>query len=212
MKVILLSNIEKVGHKGDIVNVKRGFARNYLIPRNHAIYATPANMSRLSSIQSKAAEEEAQHIAELQKIAEILNSNRLTFIRKVDEHDHMFGSVSESDISAALSDKGMSIHKSAIHMEKHIKELGESSVLIRLHKDVQATLIVIVAKEGGNDTQTTDTPIPEQQIEPVSPLDTPTDTYEQDIIPETPADDDTIMPEQGNSEASDEINPVENNE
>jgi large subunit ribosomal protein L9 len=151
MKVIMLSNIEKVGRKGDVVNVKRGFARNYLIPRDFAIYATPANMARLSSIQTKAAEEESQRVAEMQKIADRIGVLKLAFIRKVDEHDHMFGSVSESDISNALAEQGITVHKSLIHMEKHIKELGETTIQLRLHKDVTAYLRILVEKEGGNE-------------------------------------------------------------
>ncbi len=169
MKVILLSNIEKVGRKGDVVNVKRGFARNYLIPRDLAIYATPANMARLSSIQSKAAEEESQRIAEFQKTAEKIGALKLVFTRKVDEHDHMFGSVSETDITTALAEQGISVHKSVVSMEKHIKELGESTIQLRLHKDVNAYLKVLVEKEGGSEpvveAPVMDAPVQEEVIE-----------------------------------------------
>ena len=147
MKVILMNHIEKVGKKGDVVNVRRGFARNYLVPRELAIYATPQNMKRLGSIQAKAAEEEERIVAELKKLDAKIRKLSLVFVRKVDENDHMFGSVSETDISAALQEQGIEVHKSQIIMEKHIKSLGESSVPVRLHRDVLSEVQVTVEKE-----------------------------------------------------------------
>jgi len=209
MKVILLSNIEKVGHKGDVVNVKRGFARNYLVPRNFAIYATPSNMARLGSIQTKAAEEEAQRVAEFQRIAGQLSSKLLTFVRKVDEHDHMFGSVSESDISATLAEQGMNIHKSLIHMEKHIKELGASSVTIRLHKDVQATLNIVVEKEGGSQQSQVEAPITEPALEAEAPGELP---VVEDSVSELPVDEASEMPAPEVTEAVEDITSEDNTE
>ena len=147
MKVILLESIEKVGSKGEVVNVKRGFARNYLIPRNYAIYATPHNMKKLGGIQAAIAEAEEKRMNELKNLAEKLGSVSLAFVRKVDENDHMFGSVSEMDIVAELKTQGFEIHKSAVLMEKHIKELGENSVQIKLHKDIVVNLKLTVNKE-----------------------------------------------------------------
>ncbi|MDI9525232.1 MAG: 50S ribosomal protein L9, partial [Candidatus Cloacimonadota bacterium] len=103
MKVILLNHIEKLGKKGEVVSVKRGFARNYLIPRKLAIYATPQNMKHLSAIQNQAAEEEEKLIEELKKLDAKIRTLSLVFVRKVDEHDSMFGSVSEIDIVNELA-------------------------------------------------------------------------------------------------------------
>jgi large subunit ribosomal protein L9 len=147
MKVILLENIEKVGSKGELINVKRGFARNYLIPRNYAIYATPQNMKKLSAIQANLAAEEEKRVAELKNLAEKLNSLSLVFARKVDENEHMFGSVSENDIINELKAQGFDLNKAQIQMEKHIKELGEVSVPVKLHKDITASLKITVNKE-----------------------------------------------------------------
>jgi len=147
MKVILLENIEKVGSKGELINVKRGFARNYLIPRNYAIYATPQNMKKLSAIQANLAAEEEKRVAELKNLAEKLNSLSLVFARKVDENEHMFGSVSENDIINELKAQGFDLNKAQILMEKHIKELGEISVPVKLHKDITASLKITVNKE-----------------------------------------------------------------
>jgi large subunit ribosomal protein L9 len=147
MKVILIDHIEKLGKKGEVVTVKRGFARNYLIPRNLALYATPQNMTQLSSIQAKAAEEEEKLIAELKKLDDKIKGLCIVFVRKVDEHDSMFGSVSETDICTELAAHGVNVHKSMVMMDKHIKSLGESTVQIRLHRDIVSELKVRVDKE-----------------------------------------------------------------
>ncbi len=147
MKVIMLENIEKVGVKGDVINVKRGYARNYLIPRKYAIYATPSNVGKLSQIKETLAADEQKRVNELKLLAEKLAGISLTFVRKVDENEHMFGSVSENDIALELKKLGFDIHKAMVQMEKHIKELGEQKVQIKLHKDIIAELKLTVDKE-----------------------------------------------------------------
>jgi len=148
MKVILLENIEQLGNKGEVINVKRGYARNYLIPRDFALYATPYNMKRLSSIQLELKEAEEKKIAELKNLAEKIASIKLAFDRKVDDQGSMFGSVSENDVVHALKAEGVEIHRSTVQMEHHIKELGEHSVHIRLHKEVVANLSFVVQAEA----------------------------------------------------------------
>jgi len=143
----MLENIEKVGIKGDVVNVKRGFARNYLVPKQYAIYATPANLAKLTVIKENLAQQEQKRFEELKVLAEKLNSASLVFVRKVDENEHMFGSVSEIDIVHELHAKGIDIHKSLVILDKHIKELGEHHVSIKLHKDLVASLKLQVEKE-----------------------------------------------------------------
>ena len=147
MKIIMLTNIEKVGKQGEVVNVKRGFARNYLTPRGLAIYATPANMKKLGDIQNKMANEEQKMLAELKNLAEKIAATKLVFVRKVDEHGSMFGSVSENDIVHAIGEQGIVLHKSALVMDKHYKELGEITVPVRLHKEVQTTLNIVIEQE-----------------------------------------------------------------
>jgi len=148
MKVILLENIEKLGDKGEVVNVKRGYARNYLVPRDFALYATPYNMKRLGTIQEELKVAEEKKIAELKNLAEKIASTKMTFVRKVDEHGSMFGSVSENDIVNALKEEGVEVHRSTVQMEHHIKELGEHTVHVRLHKDVVANLSFVVQAEA----------------------------------------------------------------
>ena len=179
MKVILLSYIEKLGNKGDVVRVKRGFARNYLIPRNLAIYATPRNMKQLGAIQNQAAEEEAKLVAELKILDGKIRNLKLVFARKVDESDSMFGSVSELDIVNELAAQGIEVHKSAVQLDKHIKDLGEITVPIRLHREIMSELVVTVEKEGGevpSEPAVVETiveeepaPAPETEQEPAAP-------------------------------------------
>ncbi|NLH92620.1 MAG: 50S ribosomal protein L9 [Candidatus Cloacimonetes bacterium] len=179
MKVILLNHIEKLGKKGEVVSVKRGFARNYLIPRKLAIYATPQNMKHLSAIQNQAAEEEEKLIEELKKLDAKIRTLSLVFVRKVDEHDSMFGSVSEIDIVNELAAQDVNIHKSAVLMEKNIKSLGETVVQIRLHKDIVSELKVLVEKEARDEA------VEEQVAAPAVDESTP-------VEPEIPAEPDAV--------------------
>ena len=148
MKVILTETIEKVGVKGDVVNVKRGFARNFLIPRKYAIIATPQNMKSLDGLKKHFQEQEAKQMELLKQLAALVSETNLIFFRKVDEHENMYGSVSENDILHALKEKNIDIPKPAVIMDKHIRQLGEFSIPIRLHKDVLATLHGVVEKES----------------------------------------------------------------
>ncbi|HOA28442.1 MAG TPA: 50S ribosomal protein L9 [Candidatus Cloacimonadota bacterium] len=148
MKVILTEHIENLGNKGDVVNVKRGYARNYLIPREYALYGTPANMKRLGAIQDELKAAEEKKLAELKNLAEKIASIKLTFVRKVDEQGSMFGSVSENDIVVALKEQGVEIGRAAVQMEHHIKELGDHTVQLRLHKEIPASISFTVAAEA----------------------------------------------------------------
>jgi large subunit ribosomal protein L9 len=176
MKVILLSNIEKVGKQGEIVSVRRGFARNYLVPRDLAIYATPQNMKKLGAIQSQAAEEEQKRLAELNQLAARISALNLVFVRKVDDNEHMFGSVSETDIVHQLAERGIDIHKTAVLLDKHIKELGEIVVPVRLHKDIVADLKLTVEKEIREDATKAEVPIKEEET---AELEIPADELEE---------------------------------
>jgi large subunit ribosomal protein L9 len=148
MKVILTQNIDKVGSKGEVINVKRGFARNYLVPRNSAIYATPQNLKKLDSLKKQFAEEDSKRLEQFRALGEQVAALTLTFFRKTDEHESMYGSVSETDIHHELKEKNVDIPKGAIIMEKHIKQLGEFEIPIHLHKEVNVKLHINVEKES----------------------------------------------------------------
>ncbi|MGC9362189.1 MAG: 50S ribosomal L9 C-terminal domain-containing protein, partial [Candidatus Syntrophosphaera sp.] len=99
-------------------------------------------------IQTQAEQEEQKALAELKKLDDKLRSLSLTFVRKVDENDHMFGSVSETDIVNGLAEQGVEIQKSMVVMDKHIKALGETAVPIRLHRELVSEIKVVVEKEA----------------------------------------------------------------
>jgi len=147
MKVILTENIHKLGSKGDIINVKRGFARNYLVPRNYAIYATPLNIKKQEVLKKQFADEDSKQFEYFKQIGDKISGLKLVFVRKVDEHDNLYGSVSEMDILHELKNLDIDISKTAIHMEKHIKHLGDFEVPIKLHKDISVALHGFIEKE-----------------------------------------------------------------
>ena len=197
MKVILMQHIEKLGAKGDVVNVKRGYARNYLVPRGFAIYATPYNMKKLEEIRTIAKQEEATRLEELKNLASKINGTTLSFVRKTDEQGNLYGSVSDTDIAGELSSQGYQIHKSAVQLEKHIKELGVFDVQLRLHKDVEAQIKVEVKQEAtaepveAEPEPTVEAPAPqpvvEEEIPEPQPIEEP-ETAEPEAAVEEPAE------------------------
>lgn len=148
MKVILAKDIKKLGEAGSIVKVANGYARNYLFPQNIAIPATSKNINRIEDIKKKAEEEKlAMHSEYLAMANQITKVKQLTFLRKADENDHLFGSVSENDIIKALAEKEINIHRTNVIMDKHLKELGSFDVEIEFSSEIKVTLKVNVEKE-----------------------------------------------------------------
>jgi large subunit ribosomal protein L9 len=147
MKIILAKDVKKLGEAGSIVSVADGYARNFLIPKKMAILATKANLSQVEAIKKAAEAEKLALESKYHELIQKINDVELTFVRKADEHDHLFGSVSETDISKALSEKEIDVHKSFINMEKHIKEIGSFEVEIDFTSDIRTALKVNVEKE-----------------------------------------------------------------
>ena len=148
MKVILAKDLKKIGEAGSIVKVANGYARNYLFPQNMAIPATSKNINKIEDIKKKAEEEKlAMHSEYLAIANQITKVKQLTFLRKADENDHLFGSVSENDIIKALVEKEINLHRSNVIMDKHLKELGSFDVEIEFSSEIKVTLKVNVEKE-----------------------------------------------------------------
>ena len=146
MDVILLKDFEGLGSEGDIINVKPGFARNYLVPRGFALRASKRNMAVI---------EEKKHIREAQEnrvekankiLAEKLTKTTLTIEVQVGEEERMFGSVTSQDIQGSLEDKGISIDRSAIMMDEPIKSLGIYNIPVKITAGLEAELKVYVIK------------------------------------------------------------------
>lgn len=148
MQVILQENVEKLGTRGQVVEVSPGYARNFLLPRNLAIEATPGNLKRLEKIRATLAKREATERDSAAKLAELLGAVTLTLRRKAGESDHLFGSVTAADISEALAAQGYSVDKRKIRLEEPIKLIGEFSVPVRLHPEVETTVKVVVDREA----------------------------------------------------------------
>lgn len=146
MKVILLESVDRLGKAGEVITVKEGFARNYLIPKNIAREATAGNMKALDSIKKKQAEEDAKKLQAVKTMADRLAALSLTIPAEAGEEEKLFGSVSNETISEALSREGIEIDKRNIILAEPIKKLGAYQVTVKLHPEVKAELKVLVVK------------------------------------------------------------------
>jgi large subunit ribosomal protein L9 len=147
MQIILQEDIEKLGHRGDVVTVKPGYARNFLLPRKLAIEASAGNMSALERIRTSLAKKTATELDAAQKQANLLNGISLSFTRKTGENDQMFGSVTTGDISEALAAQNFKVDKRQVQLKDPIKAIGEYPVTIKVFRDVTAQITVHVTKE-----------------------------------------------------------------
>jgi len=150
MEVILKEDVPKLGFRGEVVKVAEGYGRNYLLPRKLAIEATTANRAVIVQMKAAAQRRSVRDQADAEGLAQQMKELTLTFHRKVGEEEHIFGSVTSQDIAEALEGKGFTVDRRKIHLDDPIKALGEFQVAIRLHKEVTASVKVVVeaAKEA----------------------------------------------------------------
>ena len=147
MKVILTKDIKALGEAGKLVKVKSGYARNYLLPNGFAIPENQKNLSKIEEIKKQAAEEKLILHSQYQEIINKIEGVELTFVRKADENDHLFGSVSENDIVKSLAEKEIGIHKADVIIEKHLKEVGTFDVEISFTSELKTTVKVNIEIE-----------------------------------------------------------------
>ncbi|HTS11714.1 MAG TPA: 50S ribosomal protein L9 [Candidatus Limnocylindrales bacterium] len=147
MQIILQEDVEKLGTRGQLVEVAEGYARNFLLPRKLGLEATPGNMKRLEKMRAAFAKKEAVEKDAAQKLAELLAGVSLTLSRKAGENDQLFGSVTSGDLSEALAAQGYTIDKRKITLAEPIKLVGEYEVPVKLHREVGANIKVKVQKE-----------------------------------------------------------------
>ena len=147
MQVILKKNVSKLGTAGDLVTVKPGYARNYLLPQDLAALASTNNVREFEHQKRVASLISEKERALAATVADKLSALTLTFTRKVGEQDKLFGSVTNSDIERELSNQGFSIDRRMIEVSSSIKQLGDHEVSIRLHKDVSISLKIEVISE-----------------------------------------------------------------
>ena len=148
MQIILQEDVEKLGHRGDVVTVKPGYARNFLLPKKLAVEATPGNMKALERIRGALAKRTATELDAAKKQAELLNGVSLKFSRKTGENEQMFGSVTTGDIADGLKAQGFSIDKRQVQIADPLKTLGEFPVTVKVFREVTAEIKVHVEKEA----------------------------------------------------------------
>ncbi|MEC7380937.1 MAG: 50S ribosomal protein L9 [Pseudomonadota bacterium] len=146
MEVILLERIEKLGQMGDVVKVKDGFARNYLLPQKKALRASENNLEYFEKEKVQLEAINLEQKQEAEKILDKLDNFNLIIIRQAGETGQLYGSVSNNDIKNSLDDNGFIVEKNQIKLDKPIKTLGIHNVVIKLHPEVQATIALIVSR------------------------------------------------------------------
>lgn len=148
MQVILQEEVEKLGSRGQVVEVARGFARNYLLPRKLALEASPANLKRLEKIRATLIQRTATEKDAAEQQAALLNNVTVRLTRKAGENDQLFGSVTAADLAEALALQGFTVDRRRIALEEPIKILGESAVTMKLVHGVTAQFKVVVEREA----------------------------------------------------------------
>jgi large subunit ribosomal protein L9 len=147
MEIILRETIDTLGRAGQIVKVADGYARNFLLPKKLAYIVTPGNLKVIEAEKKNLLRKEAAQTRDAEKQKELVEKLQLVIRRKTGENEVLYGSVTNADVAAELEKKGFEIEKRKIHMDDHIKALGEFEIPIRLFKDVTAHVKLKVERE-----------------------------------------------------------------
>ena len=150
MKVILLENLKKIGSIGDIINVKRGFARNYLIANKKALHASNENIKEVEKIKAQLGKKDQEKMKEAKKVFEKINKKEFIIKKLSTENDELYGSVKPTEISKIILEKEkLEIKPSMMQLTKEIKSIGVFKVQIDLHSKIQAIIdIKVIAEEA----------------------------------------------------------------
>jgi len=148
MKVILTADVDKIGNLGDIIEVKKGFARNFLLPRKYAVEVTDHNVTLMENKKKK-----HQKQLELEKLSAVEQKQKLDGIslsikKKAGENDVLFGSVTTSELEKELKALGINVEKKKLHLDEPIKRLGNYTLKIKLFQDVEAEIKITVLQDG----------------------------------------------------------------
>jgi len=147
-KVLLREDVDDLGARGEIVRVRAGYARNYLLPRNLAVEASTGNVKGIEAERAALLKKEAKERSTAEAQSQKMSSLVLEFKRKSGEQGALYGSVTSMDVAEALKEKGYEIDRHRIHLREPLKSLGEYSVPVRLHREVTIDLQVKVQPEG----------------------------------------------------------------
>jgi len=148
VEVILRSDVDKLGRRGDVVKVTEGYGRNYLLPKGLAMAVNEANKAMIAKERKGHDAKLAKEKAEWESVAARIGGLRFVAPRKVGENDALYGSVTSGDIGEFLKGKGIEIDKRKVLLDEPVKHLGEHEVKIKLHHEVTASLKLLVTKEG----------------------------------------------------------------
>lgn len=147
VEVILREDVENLGKVGDVVDVKPGFARNYLVPQGKAYEATAGNKRRLTEDRQRHERVATRARTDAEKLASELDGRSVTFAMKSAEGGRLFGSVTNADIAEKLAEEGITIDRHTIRLEEPLKQLGAYTVAVHLHADVRPEIKVWVVSE-----------------------------------------------------------------
>ena len=148
MEVILREDVVHLGRRGEVVKVADGFGRNYLLPQGLALAVNEANKAMIAKERQAWEARQAKEKSDCESLAQRISALRFVAPRKVGENEQLFGSVTASDVAEFLKGKGIEIDKRKVQLDEAIKRLGEHEVKVKLHPEVQATLRLLVTKEG----------------------------------------------------------------
>lgn len=148
VQIILMQDVDNLGETGDVVDVKAGYARNYLLPSGIALEATPANLRRFEEEREHLVDRSTRELEKSEQLASAIEAESLSFERKAGEDGRLFGSVTSADIAVGLAERGITVDRHLIQLDEPIKQLGEYQVTIRLSARVQPVVSVEVAAEA----------------------------------------------------------------
>ena len=147
MDVILREDIDKLGARGQVVQVASGYARNFLLPKRLAVAATESNKKIVEQERQSHLRKEAKQKTEAEDLGKMMAGVTVTISQKAGENDQLFGSVTSKDVADALEQKNFTIDRRKIQLDEPIKQLGEHKVMVRLHRDVTAEVTVNVVRD-----------------------------------------------------------------
>lgn len=146
MEVILLERIEKLGQMGDIVSVKPGYARNFLLPQEKALRANAENRSKFDAMKAQLEADNLKAREDAEAVAEKMDGASIPMVRQASDTGVLYGSVSTRDIAMGATDAGFTINRAQVVLDRAIKTLGSHDIKVRLHPEVSVTISILVAK------------------------------------------------------------------
>ncbi len=152
-EVILREKIDNLGAEADVVKVKAGFARNYLIPEGKAFEATKGNLRQIANLQAARAKRETEELNDAQALATKISRLKPKFTLEVGKNGKAFGSVTSIDVHKSLEDHGITIDRTAIQLEKPLKSTGRTDIEVRVHPEVTTSLTITVTAAEEEDSQ-----------------------------------------------------------